>query len=264
MGNNSFLNVFTIELKSYLDALVAKYNNKGFITDDPISIPKRFTLQQDIEITAFWTAMLAWGRRATIINKASELIDLMEGEPYRFIVDHSERDRKKFLKFKHRTFNTDDTIYFLHFLQKFYRENESLESAFISDAGPNNIEAGISNFHRLFTGDELMLRRTGKHVSTPARNTACKRLNMFLRWMVRKDDQKVDFGLWNRISMADLMIPLDVHVGRVARHLGLLTRHQDDWKSVVELTENLRLLDAEDPVRYDYALFSIGVNKVNE
>ena len=208
--------------------------------------------------------MLAWGRRVTIINKAGELIDLMGGEPYRFIMEHSAQDRKSFLQFKHRTFNADDTIYFLHFLQKYYRENESLESAFMSEPVPNKIEAGISNFHRLFTGDELMLRRTGKHVSTPARNTACKRLNMFLRWMVRKDDQNVDFGLWSRISMSDLMIPLDVHVGRVARQLGLLTRVQDDWKSVVELTENLRLLDAEDPVRYDYALFSIGVNKDNE
>ncbi len=208
--------------------------------------------------------MLSWGRRTTIINKANELIALMEGEPYRFIMDHTDLDRKNFLHFKHRTFNPDDTIYFLHFLQKFYRNNDSLESAFITQEGSNKVEAGISKFHRLFTDDELMLRRTGKHVSTPVRNTACKRLNMFLRWMVRKDDQNVDFGLWTNISMADLMIPLDVHVGRVARHLGLLTRPQDDWKAVVELTENLRLMDSDDPVRYDYALFSIGVNKVNE
>nr|WP_287403048.1 TIGR02757 family protein [Candidatus Brachybacter algidus] len=228
--------------------------------DDPISIPKRFSLKQDIEITAFWTAMLAWGRRATIINKATELIDLMDGAPYDFILNHTEQDRAKFLKFKHRTFQTDDTIYFLHFLQNYYKKNESLESAFVVENIENRVEAGITNFHNLFTGDELMLRRTGKHVSTPARNTACKRLNMFLRWMVRSDEQQVDFGIWKRLSMADLMIPLDVHVSRVARQLGLLTRPQDDWKSVVELTENLRLLDKEDPVRYDYALFSIGVN----
>ena len=204
--------------------------------------------------------MLAWGRRATIINKATELIDLMDGAPYDFILNHTEQDRAKFLKFKHRTFQTDDTIYFLHFLQNYYKKNESLESAFVVENIENRVEAGITNFHNLFTGDELMLRRTGKHVSTPARNTACKRLNMFLRWMVRSDEQQVDFGLWKQISMADLMIPLDVHVSRVARQLGLLTRPQDDWKSVVELTENLRLLDKEDPVRYDYALFSIGVN----
>lgn len=204
--------------------------------------------------------MLSWGRRATIINKATELIDLMDGSPYDFILNHTEKDREKFLKFKHRTFLTDDTIYFLHFLQKFYRDHNSLEEAFISDNTENRVEAGITNFHKLFTGDELMLKRTAKHVSTPSKNTACKRLNMFLRWMVRDDDQQVDFGLWKKISMADLMIPLDVHVGRVARQLGLLTRPQDDWKSVVELTENLRLLDANDPVRYDYALFSIGVN----
>jgi len=204
--------------------------------------------------------MLAWGRRATIINKATELIDLMDGAPYDFILNHTEQDRTKFLKFKHRTFQTDDTIYFLHFLQNYYKKNESLESAFVVENNENRVEAGITNFHNLFTGDELMLRRTAKHVSTPARNTACKRLNMFLRWMVRSDEQQVDFGLWKQISMADLMIPLDVHVGRVARQLGILTRPQDDWKSVVELTENLRLLDKEDPVRYDYALFSIGVN----
>ena len=204
--------------------------------------------------------MLAWGRRATIINKATELIDLMDGAPYDFILNHTEQDRTKFLKFKHRTFQTDDTIYFLHFLQNYYKKNESLESAFVVENIENRVEAGITNFHNLFTGDELMLRRTGKHVSTPARNTACKRLNMFLRWMVRSDEQQVDFGIWKRLSMADLMIPLDVHVSRVARQLGLLTRPQDDWKSVVELTENLRLLDKEDPVRYDYALFSIGVN----
>ena len=204
--------------------------------------------------------MLAWGRRATIINKATELIDLMDGAPYDFILNHTEQDRAKFLKFKHRTFQTDDTIYFLHFLQNYYKKNESLESAFVVENIENRVEAGITNFHNLFTGDELMLRRTGKHVSTPARNTACKRLNMFLRWMVRSDEQPVDFGIWKRLSMADLMIPLDVHVSRVARQLGLLTRPQDDWKSVVELTENLRLLDKDDPVRYDYALFSIGVN----
>ncbi len=204
--------------------------------------------------------MLAWGRRATIINKATELIDLMDGAPYDFILNHTEQDRAKFLKFKHRTFQTDDTIYFLHFLQNYYKKNVSLESAFVVESNENRVEAGITNFHNLFTGDELMLRRTGKHVSTPARNTACKRLNMFLRWMVRSDEQQVDFGIWKRLSMADLMIPLDVHVSRVARQLGLLTRPQDDWKSVVELTENLRLLDKEDPVRYDYALFSIGVN----
>ena len=204
--------------------------------------------------------MLAWGRRATIINKATELIDLMDGAPYDFILNHTEQDRAKFLKFKHRTFQTDDTIYFLHFLQNYYKKNESLESAFVVENIENRVEAGITNFHNLFTGDELMLRRTGKHVSTPARNTACKRLNMFLRWMVRSDEQQVDFGIWKRLSMADLMIPLDVHVSRVARQLGLLTRPQDDWKSVVELTENLRLLDKDDPVRYDYALCSIGVN----
>nr|WP_287494542.1 DUF2400 family protein [Candidatus Brachybacter algidus] len=131
---------------------------------------------------------------------------------------------------------------------------------FVLEKNENRVEAGITNFHNLFTGDELMMRRTAKHVSTPARNTACKRLNMFLRWMVRSDEQQVDFGLWKQISMADLMIPLDVHVGRVARQLGLLTRQQDDWKSVVELTENLGLLDKDDPVRYDYTLFSIRVN----
>jgi len=252
------------QLKEYLDALVSRYNHSSFIESDPISIPKQFSLKQDIEITAFWTAMLAWGRRATIISKAQELFDRMDGRPYDFILNHSEEERKGFLSFKHRTFQADDTLYFLHFLQKIYRQFDSLEEAFLINGENRGIEAGLINFYNLFTGDDLMPGRTKKHVSTPSRNTACKRLNMFLRWMVRKDEAGVDFGIWSRLAMKDLMIPLDVHVGKVARRLGLLARPQDDWRSVLELTGRLQSMNPADPVSYDYALFSLGVEGVME
>lgn len=250
------------QLKLYLDSLVSRYNRSSFIGSDPISIPKQFNRKQDIEITAFWTAMLAWGRRATIISKAQELVDRMDGRPYDFILNHGEEERRSFLSFRHRTFQADDTIYFLHFLQKTYRQFDSLEDAFLPNGENKGVEAGLINFYELFTGDDLMPGRTRKHVSTPSRNTACKRLNMFLRWMVRKDEAGVDFGIWNRMAMKDLMIPLDVHVGKVARRLGLLTRPQDDWKSVIELTGKLRAMNPEDPVGYDYALFSLGVEGI--
>ncbi len=251
-------------LKSYLDGLVSRYNDVSFIADDPISIPKQFTRKQDIEIAGFLTAMLAWGRRATIISKAKELISLMDGQPYDFIINHKESDRKAFLQFKHRTFQADDTLYFLHFLQTFYKNHESLEEAFLVDGKDAGIENGLIHFYEMFTGDPMMMPRTKKHISTPAKNTACKRLNMFLRWMVRKDESCVDFGLWHRLKMQDLMIPLDVHVGKVARRLGLLDRKQDDWKAVVELTAKLKQFNPHDPVIYDYALFSLGVNDIRE
>lgn len=249
------------ELKSYLDACVETHNRPDFIENDPILIPHQFSKLQDIEIMAFWTSMLAWGQRKTIINKAQLLVELMDGAPHDFIKNHEEKDRVRFETFKHRTFQPIDCLYFLEFLQHFYQNNNSLETAFSQFLKPIDIHVGnaISGFHNLFFSLEHAPQRTRKHVATPVRKSSCKRINMFLRWMVRADDKGVDFGLWKKISPSQLLMPLDVHVDRVARRLGLLTRKQTDWRSVLELTENLRVLDANDPVKYDFALFGVGV-----
>lgn len=255
------LNINQQELKSYLDSCVKKFNTPDFIENDPISIPHQFSQKQDIEIMGFWVSMLAWGQRKTIINKANELIELMDGAPYDFILNHEETDRKAFLNFKHRTFQAIDTLYFLTFFQDFYKKNESLESAFSKHLTPKskNIEPALKGFHEQFFSLPDAPHRTRKHVSTPIRNSACKRLNMFLRWMVRKDKKGVDFGIWKKIKPAQLLMPLDVHVDRVARRLNLLERKQTDWKSVIELTNNLKQFDPKDPVKYDFALFGMGV-----
>ncbi len=248
-------------LKAELDAYVDLYNQPSFIPVDPISIPHQFQKLQDIEIMGFWVSILAWGQRVTIINKAQQLIDLMGGKPHDFILNHQEEDRKAFLDFKHRTFQATDTLYFLEFLQQYYRQHESLEDAFARHLNPEDAttEKALRGFRELFFSLPDAPRRTQKHIASPARNSSCKRLNMFLRWMVRKDERGVDFGLWQRIRPAQLMMPLDVHVERVGRRLGLIERKQRDWKTVVELTENLRAFDSEDPVKYDFALFGMGV-----
>ena len=252
---------FTPKITNILDTYYKKYNTIEFIKDDPISIPHQYSLKQDIEITAFWTSMIAWGRRNMIIKNATRLFELMDNSPYDFIINHEEKDRKRFLDFKHRTFQPTDTLYFLEFLQWYYRQNESLETAFSQwmKPGDENIKPALTGFHNLFFSLENAPDRTKKHVATPERKSTCKRLNMFLRWMVRKDDNGVDFGLWNKISPAQLMIPLDVHVDRISRHLGLLTRKQRDWLAVEEITTNLKKIDPYDPVKYDFALFGIGV-----
>lgn len=251
----------TSDLQRYLDEVVSHYNRPDFITSDPISIPHQFSRLQDIEIIGFWVAMLAWGQRVTIINKANELIQLMDGAPYEFITQHEEKDRERFAGFKHRTFQYTDTLYFLAFFQEYYRQHHSLEDAFSRHLKPEDdtVEAALSGFHELFFGLEDGPQRTRKHVATPVRNSTCKRLNMFLRWMVRQDDGGVDFGLWKKINPRQLLMPLDVHVDRVARKHQLITRKQTDWKTVLELTEALRTFDPEDPVKYDFALFGLGV-----
>ncbi len=249
------------DIIEFLDQKVNEINTLDYIPGDPVSIPHSYEKLQDIEITAFWTAMLAWGKRSIIINKSRELFDLMDGAPHDFIINHEEKDRQRFENFKHRTFQYTDTLYFLEFLQNFYREQESLEDAFAHFLQPEDVHVGpaLIGFHDLFFSLPVAPQRTRKHVSTPTRNSACKRLNMFLRWMVRYDEVGVDFGLWKQISPAQLLIPLDVHVDRVARKLGLLQRKQTDWKALMELMEVLRSFDAEDPGKYDYALFGIGV-----
>ena len=248
-------------IKDTLDYYANKFNNTGFIELDPISIPHQFTKKQDIEISAFWTAMLSWGQRKTIINKANVLMELMDHSPYDFILHHKESDRKAFLNFKHRTFNATDTLYFLEFFQQFYRNHNSLEDAFVKHLSYSDltVEKSLIGFHDVFFALPEAPDRTRKHVATPIRKSRCKRINMFLRWMVRKDEKGVDFGIWNKISPSQLLIPLDVHVERVARSFDLIRRKQNDFKTVLELTETLRSFNPKDPVKYDFALFGLGV-----
>lgn len=248
-------------LLAFLNEAARRYNTPDFIAGDPISVPHRFSKLQDREITGFWAATLAWGQRKTIIQSANRLVELMDGAPFDFIVNHLEEDRARFLNFKHRTFQATDTFWFLEFLQNFYRKNTSLEHAFARHLRPADVtvENALRGFHSDFFDHPYAPERTRKHVATPERGSTCKRLNMFLRWMVRQDSAGVDFGVWSNIRPAQLLIPLDVHVERVARRLGLLHRKQTDWPAVLELTENLRALDPEDPVKYDFALFGLGV-----
>ena len=248
------------KIKEILDSAAQRFENVQFIAADPISVPHRFTQKQDIEIIAFWTATLAWGQRPVIIQNAMRLADLMDHSPYDFIRNHQEQDRAAFVDFKHRTFQATDTLYFLEFFQQYYKENDSLEDAFAKhiSADTAHVGQGIAGFHDSFFDHPYAPERTRKHIATPARGSTCKRLNMFLRWMVRPADKGVDFGLWTKIKPSQLLIPLDVHVDRVARQLGLLERKQTDWQAVIELTQNLKAFDAIDPVRYDFALFGMG------
>jgi uncharacterized protein (TIGR02757 family) len=244
-----------------LERLVQKYNHPEFIEDDPISIPHQFSKLQDIEIIGFWVAMLAWGQRTTIINKSKELLEMMDNAPHDFVLHHQESDLKPFLKWKHRTFQPTDTLYFLDFFKRYYTENHSLELAFAKHLpkSAEHVGKALEGFHQQFFDSENAPKRTQKHVATPARKSTCKRLNMFLRWMVRADDKGVDFGLWKQIKPSQLLMPLDVHVDRVARRFNLIERKQTDWKTVLELTEKLRQFDPKDPVKYDFALFGYGL-----
>ncbi len=248
------------DIKAILADAANRYQEATFLDSDPILIPHRFSLLQDIEIAGFWSAILAWGQRKTIIRSATTLMELMDNAPYAFVLHHQESDRKAFLNFRHRTFQATDTLYFLEFLQQYYRQHHSLETAFAKHLSPEAPHTGpaLTGFHQDFFSLPEAPQRTRKHIPNPSSNSACKRLNMFLRWMVRSNDRGVDFGLWTRIRPAQLLIPLDVHVERVARALGLLERKQRDWLAVIELTDKLRALDPEDPVKYDFALFGLG------
>lgn len=248
-------------LRTLLNQKASKYEKARFIEDDPISIPHDYSLKQDIEISAFWTAILAWGNRKTIIKKAKELFALMDNAPFDFCKNHQEKDRQRFLGFKHRTFNFVDSCYFLEFLQFHYLKEESLENAFLVEGKCESIEGSLIHFEEYFFSLSHSPKRTRKHISTPARKSSCKRLNMFLRWMVRSSEKGVDFGIWKSINSKQLMLPLDVHVGRMARELGILERESNDWKAVEELTSKLRFLDPEDPAKYDFALFGMGIDQ---
>ncbi|HMT29685.1 MAG TPA: TIGR02757 family protein [Bacteroidia bacterium] len=246
--------------KEFLDEMVNRYNRSDFISPDPISIPHQYSKKEDIEISGFLTAVIAWGQRPVILKNANRLMDLMEQEPHNFLIGASQKEFKRFDNFVHRTFNGIDCRFFLASLKNLYLDQGGLENVFNESLKNSNNQMGeaIHKVRTIFFG----INAPGwcsKHFADPLANSAAKRINMFLRWMVRKDKQKVDFGIWKKISPSLLYCPLDVHSGRVARELGLLSRNQDDWKAVEELTANLRILDANDPVKYDFALFGAGV-----
>lgn len=283
-------------MKDFLDSRVERYNHVNFIENDPICIPHMFNRKQDIEIMGFWASILAWGQRKTIINKCKELIQLMDGAPYDFITNHSESDLSRFSGFKHRTFNDTDALYFIEFFKQHYRLSDTLESAFIRPSqnifreeyltdeilfdenievssapcylseinvkrNELPVEAALNYFRNYFFYLPDHPLRTMKHVSSPKQKSTCKRLNMFLRWMVRDDKRGVDFGIWHQLKPADLICPTDLHVERVARKLKLISRKQVDWLTAIELTENLKRFDPDDPVKYDFALFGLGIEE---
>ncbi|HEX8356795.1 MAG TPA: TIGR02757 family protein [Segetibacter sp.] len=249
------------QLNDFLDRKVEQYNTPAFIKDDPICIPHQYTKPQDIEIAGLFAAIFAWGNRTIIIKKCRDLLSRMDNAPYDFIKNHTEVDLKKLLGFKHRTFNDTDLLYFVHFLHHHYSSNRLLESAFTKGISGKHetIESGLNYFFQYFFSLEDFPARTKKHIATPNKNSTCKRLNMFLRWMVRKDNKGVDFGIWKNISPAQLVCPIDVHVARVAYRFNILKRNQIDWLAALELTSYLRKLDEKDPAKYDFALFGLGV-----
>lgn len=246
------------ELKDFLDEKVVLYNNPKFIETDPIQIPHSFSVKEDIEIAAFLTATIAWGNRKMIINNAKKMMDLLGNSPYDFVLNHSESNLENLNNFVHRTFNGIDFQTFIIALKNVYQNYNGLESVFANHQNQKNQTESISNFKKVFFEIEH-LQRTTKHISDPLNNSAAKRLNMMLRWLVRHDNCGVDFGIWKNINPAHLSCPLDVHSGNVARKLGLLTRKQNDAKALVELDTNLRKLDKNDPTKYDFALFGLGV-----
>lgn len=247
------------EVRLLLDKSFQEFNHPGFIADDPISIPHRYSTKENIEISGFLVATIAWGNRKTIINNALKLVQWMDDDPYGFITGFREKDLKPFENFVHRTFNGDDCLFFLNALQYIYKNYGGLENVFIGHTPGNEVMDAIVNFRKVFF-EIPHLHRSQKHVANPQKNAIAKRINMFLRWMVRKDDKGVDFGIWRTLKPSMLMCPLDVHTGNVSRQLKLLSRKQNDWKAVEELTQNLRFLDPGDPVKYDIALFGLGVN----
>jgi len=246
------------ELIDFLDNKVEQYNNPTFIESDPIQIPHLFSKKEDIEIAGFLTATIAWGNRKSIIKNAKSMMQILDNSPYDFIINHEESDLKGLLPFVHCTFNGYDFIQFVKSLQNIYKNHVGLENIFSKFENLDSLQKAIHEFKKIFFEIEH-LSRTEKHISDPLKNSAAKRINMFLRWMVRNDHTGVDFGIWKTLSPSSLSCPLDVHSGNTARKLGLLTRKQNDSKALFELDMNLRKLDALDPVKYDFALFGLGV-----
>lgn len=244
--------------KSQLDPLAEKFESPDFIEFDPIQIPRQFQRKEDIEIAGFLAASIAWGNRKSIITNAQRMMSLMDHAPHDFINDFGKADEKRFSNFVHRTFNATDLVFFLHALKHIYKKHQGLEAAFSRDFDGEDIRSAINGFRQRFFEVKHDVR-SQKHVSNPMSGSAAKRLNMYLRWMVRSNRRGVDFGIWKSIPSSALSIPLDVHSGRVARGLGMLTRTQDDWKAVAELDAVLRRMDAKDPVKYDFALFGSAV-----
>lgn len=249
------------ELKDFLDEKVRLFNEPRFIETDPVSIPHLFTNKEDREISGFITALLAWGQRPVILKNAQLLMERMDYRPAQFIKTHSISERRTFGDFVHRTFQGADAIYLLKALQGIYTQKGGLESVFtLAYCQSNDMGIAISAARK----ELLSFRapdRFRKHLADPMANSSAKRINMFLRWMVRKDQNGVDFGIWKGIPASALYCPLDLHSGRVSRMLGLLNRKQDDWKAVIELTEELRRMDQMDPVKYDFALYGLGINE---
>ncbi len=243
-------------IKELLDLKFKQFNNPDFIETDPISIPHLFTKKEDIEIAGFFAATIAWGQRITILKNARLLMQYMEDEPHDFILNAKKEDLKRFKKFVHRTFNGEDAIFFVKALQEIYKNNSGLEN--VMSKYPEDLGKTISHFRKTFL-ETGKTDRTHKHVSDPLKNSSSKRICMFLRWMVRKDKAGVDFGIWKTIKPSQLYTPLDLHSGATARKLGLLTRKQDNWKAVTELTHELRKFDKNDPVKYDFALYGLGI-----
>jgi len=246
------------ELKEFLNTKVEQYNNTSFIESDPIQIPHQFSKKEDIEIAGFLTATIAWGNRKSIINNANKMMQLMEQTPHDFVINHSQKDLDSLQHFVHRTFNGHDFAQFIKSLHHIYKNHNGLEAVFAKNAKSYSIQQSIHHFKTVFFEIPHQLR-TQKHISDPLKNSAAKRINMFLRWMVRNDKNGVDFGIWKSLSPSQLSCPLDVHSGNVARKLCLLTRKQNDAKALHELDTALRQLDANDPVKYDFALFGLGV-----
>ena len=246
------------DLKQFLEDKVYQYNNCKFIESDPIQVPHTFSKKEDIEIAAFLTATIAWGNRKSIINNAKRMMILLDQSPYDFVLNHKESDLEALLPFVHRTFNGGDFITFLSGLKHIYKTHNGLEATFSKHAKNDSLQPAIHHFKESFF-EIAHLQRTQKHISDPLKNSAAKRINMFLRWMVRPNNTGVDFGIWKSLSPSQLSCPLDVHSGNVARKLGLLNRKQNDSKALLELDTNLRKLDPLDPVKYDFALFGLGV-----
>lgn len=246
------------ELKDFLEEKVIQYNTLDFIDSDPVQIPHQFHTKEDIEIAGFLAATIAWGNRKMIINNAHKMMNLLGNSPYDFVMNHTENDLEKFEGFVHRTFNADDLRVFIRSLKHIYTKYGGLENIFVTYQSEESLQEAISKFKTLFF-ETNSLDRTKKHISDPLNNSAAKRINMWLRWMVRNDANGVDLGIWNSISTSKLSCPLDVHSGNVARKLGILTRKQNDAKAVIELDNKLRQMDNYDPVKYDFALFGLGV-----